>query len=123
MPDVSARKTIIVINRMWASMQTVTIESDVGLPRAQGVTPADAGELSRHWLLCNDFVLCGLCGEFDSVVGNPPYVLRQEPALRGFKTAQHTMATDQIRQSKCRVRRGRTTRRESDRQHWCERPI
>ncbi len=41
---------------------------------AQGVTPADAGELCRHWLLCDDFLLCGLSGEFDFVVGNPPYV-------------------------------------------------
>lgn len=38
---------------------------------------ADAEMLCGQWLVCDDFLLCALDGEFDVVVGNPPYV-RQE---------------------------------------------
>jgi len=61
---------------------------------AQGVTPADAGELCRHWLLCDDFLLCGLSGEFDFVVGNPPYVRQEripEALLREYRARFRTM--------------------------------
>jgi uncharacterized membrane protein len=42
-----------------------------------GLAATDARALCEAWLLCDDFLLCGLDGEFDVVVGNPPYV-RQE---------------------------------------------
>lgn len=42
-----------------------------------GLSPADAHALCDAWLICDDFLLCALDGEFDIVVGNPPYV-RQE---------------------------------------------
>ena len=47
-----------------------------------GITHNDACDLSAKWLICDDFLLTRLEGEFDFVVGNPPYV-RQEriPAI------------------------------------------
>lgn len=61
---------------------------------AHGVTPEDAVELCRHWLLCDDFLLCGLSGEFDFVVGNPPYVRQEripEALLREYRSRFRTM--------------------------------
>ena len=61
---------------------------------AHGVAPADAGELCRHWLICDDFLLCGLNGEFDFVVGNPPYVRQEripEALLREYRARFRTM--------------------------------
>ena len=45
--------------------------------QSRGFSGADAELLCDHWLICDDFLLCTLDGEFDVVVGNPPYV-RQE---------------------------------------------
>ena len=42
-----------------------------------GITDSDAAVLCSRWLICDDFLLTNLSGEFDFVVGNPPYV-RQE---------------------------------------------
>ena len=59
-----------------------------------GVTPPDAGELSRHWLLCDDFLLCELSGEFDIIVGNPPYSRQErilEALLREYRARFRTM--------------------------------
>jgi hypothetical protein len=42
-----------------------------------GLPPHDVQALASEWLICDDFLLSGLHGEFDLVVGNPPYV-RQE---------------------------------------------
>lgn len=61
---------------------------------AHGVAPADAGELCRQWLLCDDFLLCGLPGEFEYVVGNPPYVRQEripEALLREYRARFRTM--------------------------------
>ncbi len=44
---------------------------------AQDVAPGAAEKLADTWLLNDDFLLTDLNGEFDTVVGNPPYV-RQE---------------------------------------------
>lgn len=44
---------------------------------ARGVRLRDAELLVESWLVCDDFLLTLLRGEFDFVVGNPPYV-RQE---------------------------------------------
>lgn len=43
----------------------------------EGLTPSEAGALADRWLVCDDFLLSTLSGEFDYIVGNPPYV-RQE---------------------------------------------
>lgn len=42
-----------------------------------GICEGSANSLCDEWLLTDDFLLCSLPGEFDVVVGNPPYV-RQE---------------------------------------------
>jgi hypothetical protein len=44
---------------------------------AAGMAVEDAEALCDAWLVCDDFLLAALPGEFDVVVGNPPYV-RQE---------------------------------------------
>lgn len=44
---------------------------------ATGIAAPDAQSLCDAWLVCDDFLLSALPGEFDFVVGNPPYV-RQE---------------------------------------------
>lgn len=44
---------------------------------AFGIAPAEAHRLSNAWLRQGDFLLADLPGQFDVVVGNPPYV-RQE---------------------------------------------
>ncbi len=50
--------------------------------QSAGIAERDARALCAGWLICDDFLLTGLDGEFDFVVGNPPYV-RQEriPAI------------------------------------------
>ncbi len=48
-----------------------------------GFSPKDAGFLARKWLVNGDFLLEGIPGEFDFVVGNPPYV-RQEMIPAGL---------------------------------------
>ncbi len=61
---------------------------------AHGVSPTDADELCREWLLCDDFLLCGMSGEFDFVVGNPPYVRQEripEALLREYRARFRTM--------------------------------
>lgn len=44
---------------------------------AWGMPAYDVRALCARWLICDDFLLCGLDGSFDVVFGNPPYV-RQE---------------------------------------------
>lgn len=59
-----------------------------------GISNLDAGQLCTRWLICDDFLLTNLCGEFDFIVGNPPYV-RQEriPAalLREYRSRFATL--------------------------------
>jgi len=43
----------------------------------QGLCPADADGLCKAWLIRDDFLMTRLDGDFDFVIGNPPYV-RQE---------------------------------------------
>ncbi|OYU34369.1 Eco57I restriction-modification methylase domain-containing protein [Novosphingobium sp. PASSN1] len=49
----------------------------IELLRAARISARDAGTIADHWLTCGDFLLTPLEGEFDYVVGNPPYI-RQE---------------------------------------------
>jgi hypothetical protein len=59
-----------------------------------GLTPIDASALCDRWLVCDDFLLADLRGEFDFVVGNPPYV-RQEripaPLLQEYRRRFRTL--------------------------------
>ncbi len=58
------------------SFETTALQVACAPDRARRA-PADAGDLCRQWLLCDDSLLGGLPGEFEFVVGNLPYV-RQE---------------------------------------------
>ena len=49
----------------------------VALLMKRGISRKAATQLADTWLVCDDFLLADLEGEFDVVVGNPPYV-RQE---------------------------------------------
>ncbi len=59
-----------------------------------GISDLDARKLCGCWLICDDFLLSNLPGEFNFVVGNPPYV-RQEriPAalLREYRSRFATL--------------------------------
>jgi len=54
-----------------------TRERVVAMLSARGISQDDAEALAAQWLIYGDFLLVPLDGEFDVVVGNPPYV-RQE---------------------------------------------
>lgn len=49
----------------------------IALLSREGIAKAEASRLASRWLSCGDFLLAPIEGEFDFVVGNPPYV-RQE---------------------------------------------
>jgi len=66
----------------------------VALLRREGIAANTASTLASCWLLQGDFLLAPLEGEFDFVVGNPPYV-RQElipaPLLTAYRSRYQTM--------------------------------
>jgi hypothetical protein len=59
-----------------------------------GISAADAEALCSAWLICDDFLLANVQGEFDFIVGNPPYV-RQEripaPLLGEYRSRFSTL--------------------------------
>jgi hypothetical protein len=71
-----------------------TYASVVTLLKRKGIAANTATALAGRWLLQGDFLLAPLDGEFDFVVGNPPYV-RQElipPALlAAYRNRYQTM--------------------------------
>lgn len=66
----------------------------VDLLRREGIVASIAAALAECWLSQDDFLLAPLEGEFDLVVGNPPYV-RQElipaPLLVEYRSRYRTM--------------------------------
>ncbi len=66
----------------------------VSLLRQEGLAAGTANFLADRWLLQGDFLLSPLDGQFDFVVGNPPYV-RQElipaPLLAEYRDRYRTM--------------------------------
>jgi len=66
----------------------------VTLLKQEGVAAGKATVLADRWLSQGDFLLAPLAGEFDFVVGNPPYV-RQElipaPLLAEYRSRFQTM--------------------------------
>lgn len=71
-----------------------THEAVVALLKREGLAAKTAIDLADRWLVQGDFLLAPLTGEFDFVVGNPPYV-RQElipaPLLREYRSRYQTM--------------------------------
>ncbi len=57
----------------FASTQDKLVNRLIGA----GISHADARQICSWWLICDDFLLTDVTGEFDFVIGNPPYV-RQE---------------------------------------------
>lgn len=72
----------------------VVRERVLALLAAAGIAAADARALCAAWLICDDFLLTALPGEFDVVAGNPPYV-RQEripaPLLAEYRQRYRTL--------------------------------
>ncbi|CAG0970067.1 partial Modification methylase PaeR7I, partial [Rhodocyclaceae bacterium] len=66
----------------------------LALLKGEGMAARTAAALADRWLLHDDFLLASLAGEFDFVVGNPPYV-RQElipaPLLAEYRSRYRTM--------------------------------
>lgn len=66
----------------------------VALLRQEGVSEETAVSLADRWLIQDDFLLTRLDGQFDFVVGNPPYV-RQElipaPLLAEYRSRYRSM--------------------------------
>lgn len=61
---------------------------------SHGVEPDDATALVQRWLVQDDFLLVPLVGEFDLVVGNPPYVRQEripEPLLAEYRRRYGTL--------------------------------
>lgn len=71
-----------------------TYDSVVALLKRKGIAANTATALAGRWLLQGDFLLASLDGEFDFVVGNPPYV-RQElipaPLLAAYRSRYQMM--------------------------------
>ncbi|GAW67061.1 modification methylase PaeR7I [Geoanaerobacter pelophilus] len=71
-----------------------TRSSVVSMLTDEGISSASAEDLADRWLTLGDFLLTPLEGEFDFVVGNPPYV-RQEmippPLLAEYRSRFETM--------------------------------
>jgi len=71
-----------------------TFRALTGLLVREGLAPETAETLATRWLSLGDFLLAPLEGEFDFVVGNPPYV-RQElipaPLLAEYRSRFETM--------------------------------
>lgn len=53
------------------------LEAVLALLTQNGISPEEARMLATRWLIRDDFLLTQIDGQFDYVVGNPPYV-RQE---------------------------------------------
>ncbi|MDE2496228.1 MAG: Eco57I restriction-modification methylase domain-containing protein [Xanthomonadaceae bacterium] len=75
------------------SLEQTALRVEARLKHA-GLSTRDAQALIAEWLICDDFLLCNLPGEFDVVAGNPPYV-RQEriptALLEEYRHRYHTL--------------------------------
>lgn len=71
-----------------------TYAAVIALLKREGIAASTAMELAGSWLSQGDFLLVPLEGEFDFVVGNPPYV-RQElipaPLLAEYRSRYQTI--------------------------------
>lgn len=54
-----------------------TKKNIINLLESYGISSTEANAISNKWLVLSDFLLSDIDGEFDFVIGNPPYV-RQE---------------------------------------------
>lgn len=71
-----------------------TYDAVVELLEHEGMSTDIAVTLARQWLKQGDFLLAPLEGEFDFVVGNPPYVRQElipDPLLAEYRSRYQTM--------------------------------
>lgn len=79
-------------------LHTETFESAkislVALLSNEGIAKAEASRVVSCWLSCGDFLLNAIDGEFDFVVGNPPYVRQElipEPLITQYRKLYSTL--------------------------------
>ncbi|MGD7289226.1 Eco57I restriction-modification methylase domain-containing protein, partial [Ralstonia pseudosolanacearum] len=71
-----------------------TRASVVALLKREGINARTANALADRWLSQGDFLLAPLDGQFDFVVGNPPYVRQEmipEPLLAEYRRRYQTI--------------------------------
>ena len=99
----AARPNGSVLDELGNAIRAVELHHDtfrsthtavVALLKREGIAANTATALANRWLSQGDFLLTSLKGEFDFVVGNPPYV-RQElipaPLLAEYRSRYLTM--------------------------------
>ena len=99
----TARPNGSVLDELGNAIRAVELHHDtfrsthtavVALLKREGIAANTATALANRWLSQGDFLLTSLEGEFDFVVGNPPYV-RQElipaPLLAEYRSRYLTM--------------------------------
>ncbi len=79
-------------------LHRVTFESTrrtvIARLQAEGISPADAEALASQWLIYGDFLLIPLEGQFDVVIGNPPYVRQEliaDALMSEYRARYHTI--------------------------------
>lgn len=66
----------------------------ITLLRGEGLSSVEANELADAWLIQGDFLLTPLPGNFDCVVGNPPYVRQElipDPLIAEYRARYSTI--------------------------------
>ncbi|MEM9218965.1 MAG: N-6 DNA methylase [Cyanobacteria bacterium P01_F01_bin.150] len=66
----------------------------LALLEKEGLTTQIAADLLKQWLFQGDFLLAPLQGEFDFVIGNPPYVRQEmipEPLIAEYRNRYQTI--------------------------------
>lgn len=99
----AAKSSGSVLDELGDAIRAVELHHDtyhntrtevIALLKREGIAATTATALADRWLSQGDFLLARLDGEFDFVVGNPPYV-RQElipaPLLAEYRNRYRTM--------------------------------
>lgn len=85
-----AIRAVELHRRTFLTTQAAVVE----LLKSEGIPAPVATALAERWLVQGDFLLAPLSGQFDFVVGNPPYV-RQElipaPLLAEYRSRYRTL--------------------------------
>lgn len=99
----ASKNTGAIVSDLSGSIRAVELHKEtfsstrlkiIALLKQEGIESRDAKRLVSHWLQQGDFLLNPIDGQFDFVVGNPPYV-RQElipsALLKEYRTRFLTM--------------------------------
>lgn len=92
-PDIALKNAVVAVELHTESYEA-TRQQLVENLCAAGIPRKSASRLVKYWLKNDDFLLTPLTGDFDFVIGNPPYV-RQElipaPLLAAYKDSYATI--------------------------------